>query len=208
MHNPDGQEEPDAQMARARTRASVPRWARGARPQSATTTDSVRSALDIARQRWASAAPGASEDTYADAPEEAYEEAYGAPVTAVPAGPVSPGQEPETDPEPGQEAGPAPRGRRAASPRPPSPQHPMPYSSWKGSSRPLRDTWRTYCDGAARVIEFSPIAAFPYWVAGVPLYLIHCTARLVQDSTTSVTRGAVFVVVVVILIVGIAIALS
>lgn len=194
MHNPGGQEEPGAQMTRARTRDSVPRWARGVRPQSAATTDSVRSALDIARQRWASAAPYAPEGT----PEEAYD----APATAGPEDLVPPEREPEAEP------GPGPGGRRASSPRPPSARHPMPYSSWKGSSRPLRDTWRTYCDGAARVIEFSPVAVLPYWLAGVPLYLIHCTARLVQDSTTSVTRGAVFVVVVVILIAGIVIALS
>lgn len=206
MHSPDGQDEPHAQMARARTRTSVPPWRRGAHPQSTTTTQSVRSALEVARQRWASSTPQAPDDT----PEELDDTPETAPTAPLdhehaPA----PASAPPSAPAPGSEPAPGlgPRPRRSA-PRTPAPEHPMPYSSWKGYSRPLRDTWRTYCDGAGRVMESSPILVAPYWAVGVPILLVHCTARLVQDSTTSVTRGVVLVVVVTILIVGIAIALS
>jgi hypothetical protein len=82
----------------------------------------------------------------------------------------------------------------------------MPYSSWKGYSLPVRDTWRTYCDGAGRVIELMPIAVVAYWPLAVPAFVIHCFFRLGQDSTTSLTRTLVFVVVIVLLVTGIAIA--
>lgn len=185
MHDPERESESHTQVARTRTRASVHQGRQGAHPPFTTTTESVRSALDVARQRWASVTPEATQDT----PERSDD----SPET------------PTTEPTIG-DAPTAPQ-TPAADPGPAAPEHPLPFNSWSGNSLPLRATWATYCDGARRVIESSPVLVIGYWAVGLPLFAIHSLARLSQDSTTSVTRGLVFVVVVVILIVGIAIAL-
>lgn len=181
MHDHDAAEASHAQIARARTRGSVPHRGRGGQPDPETATDSVRSALDVARQKWGVGTGGSR-------PEE--------PVQDTPEGPAG------TDPA----FAPLPEGSPAARRRP-VPEHPMPFGSWSGASLPLRETWATYAGGAARVIEASPVLVIPYWIAGVPAFLLHVTFRLGQDSTTSVTRSVVFAIVVAVLVTGIAVAL-
>lgn len=181
MHNPDAQDGSHAQVARARARTSVPRSGPSPQPDPDSTTDSVRSALDVARQRW-SANP--TEESPATPPQTAG--LANSPASATP----------ETDPG------------AQNPPRLAPVDHPHPFNSWSNWSQPVREVWRTYCDGARNVKEFSPILVLPYWGVGLPLFVIHSTCRLGQDSTTSVNRGVVFVIVVVILIVGIVIALS
>ncbi|MCL2581025.1 MAG: hypothetical protein FWE35_01050 [Streptosporangiales bacterium] len=138
--------------------------------------------MDIAVQRWGAAAaePGQAE-----------------PAQDIPQARTA-GEEPATAPLPPEATGRV---------RPPSPQHPSPFGSWSGASLPLRETWRTYTDGAARVMEEAPVLVIAYWAAGLPLFAVHAVCRLGQDSTTSVTRGLVFAVVVVVLVTGIALAL-
>lgn len=193
MHSPDAEDGSNAQMARARTRASVHQ--RGTVPHllSAPATQSARSAWEEARQRWAGNAPGTPADTEEELEDDVYD----------------PGDadNPDDFDEPGQAPGaPARAPRRRPRPRPAAPEHPMPYSSWKGHSLPLRDTWRTYRDGADRVIEFMPVAVVAYWPLAAVAFVIHSAFRLGQDSTTSLTRTLVFAVVIVVLVVGIAIA--
>jgi hypothetical protein len=193
MHDPEGEDGSHAQIARARTRGSVHR--RGAIPHllSAPTTHSVRSALEEAQQRWAGDVTDAPDATEEDLDEDPYEPEESDDLADF----AGPGAAPEA---------PYRAPRRTRRPRPAAPEHPMPYSSWKGYSHPLRASWQTYCDGAERVIEFMPIAVVGYWTLALPAFVIHSTFRLCQDSTTSLTRTLVFVVVVVILVVGILIA--
>jgi hypothetical protein len=188
MHDPDGEDGSHAQMARARAQGSVPRWGTRRQAAPASTTDSVRGALALASQRWGTVHADPVAEPPAPTPAAPQDDAPPPAFTHPPTTPETPIDVPRA-------------------PRQPAPEHPSPLNSWRGNSLPLRSTWATYCDGAARVIEAAPIAVVAYWALGLPAFALHCLFRLGQDSTTSLTRTFVFVIGVVILTVGIAIAL-
>lgn len=178
--------EPDdrhAQVARARTRDSVPQTSPRAHAPRGSATESPRSAVEQARQRWNRTAP-----------------------TAPPVPPtddqVEPGDAGSPTPSPTPTPAPQP-----PAPLPPGPIHPSPFSSYSDSSQPLRATWATYRAHGAQVKEFSPILVVPYWLGGLIFYGLHCLFRLGQDSTTSLVRSLALVAVLGIFTIGIVILL-
>jgi len=192
MHSPDGEEESHAQVARAHTRPIVHQRPRRTHLLSAPTTESDRSPVDRARQRWAWGGTATAPELDDDLEEEPGDDAG----TGAPANPGEAGQ---TAPE---AARPEPRAPLVA------PQaHPSPFSSWSGASLPVRATWNTYVYDAQRAKETSWFLLLGYLVIAIPAFPIHCLLRLAQDSTTSATRTLVFAITLTILVIGILVAL-
>ena len=192
MHSQDGEEESYAQVTRARTRPTVHQRPRRAHLLSAPTTESDRSPVDKARQRWAWGGTATAPELDAE-PEEEPGEAAG------PAAPAAPGQA-------GGEATAVPRPEPRA-PLAAPPAHLSPFSSWSGASLPVRATWATYVHDGLRAREKSLLLLFGYAVIAIPAFPLHCLFRLAQDSTTSVTRTVIFAITMTILIIGILVAL-